>query len=83
MKRQIVIIALSLCAITTWSQNKPIILPGKGNINVEKLNGHIDTGMDISNLSISELRVLRNAFAAQKGYAFKDGTLRAIYRTTT
>lgn len=83
MKRQIIIIALSLYTITTWSQNKSIILLGKGNINVEKLNGHIDTSMDISNLSISELRVLRNAFAAQKGYAFKDGTLRAIYRTTT
>ena len=46
-----------------------IILPGKGRIDVEQLNRHIDTDMDISQLSISELRVLRNAFAARQGCA--------------
>ena len=76
MKKFLLFIAC-LLTLPTWAQEdrvvKPLILPGKGHINVEKLNGKIDTNMDISQLSLSELRVLRNAFAAQQGYAFKAG----------
>lgn len=67
----------------TTEQKTPVILPGRGKINVERLNGKIDTRMDISRLSISELRVLRNAFAARQGYCFREGDLRAIFNTTT
>ena len=61
---------------------KPITLPGKGNINVETLNKRINTKMDISNLSVCELRVLRNAFAARQGYLFKSSELRMVFNTT-
>lgn len=60
-----------------------IILPGKGHIDVEQLNRHIDTGMDISQLSISELRVLRNAFAARQGYPFMSSELRRLFEATS
>lgn len=86
MKKFLLFIAC-LLTLPTWAQEdrvvKPLILPGKGHINVEKLNGKIDTNMDISQLSLSELRVLRNAFAAQQGYAFKAGELRAVFETTS
>ena len=65
------------------SEKKPFILPGKGHINVEKLNRSIDFNMDISQLSVSELRVLRNAFAARQGYIFMSSDLRGIFETTT
>ena len=61
----------------------PLILPGAGKINIEKLKGKIDTQMDISKLNLLELRAIRNAFAARQGYPFKDATLRALYNTTT
>ena len=67
----------------TKEKKTPLILPGAGKINVEKLKGKIDTRMDISQLNLAELRALRNAFAAQQGYAFKDAILRAMYSTTT
>lgn len=67
----------------TQEKKTPLILPGAGKINVEKLKGKIYTRMDISKLNLAELRALRNAFAAQQGYAFKDATLRAMYNTTT
>ena len=62
---------------------KPITLPGKGRINVETLNKRIDMNMDISNLSVSELRVLRNAFAARQGYLFNSSELRLVFNTTS
>ena len=67
------------------SQTKPkgVILPGKGRINVERLLNHIDMQMDISRLSLSELRVLRNAFAARQGYCFMSADLRSIFNQTS
>ena len=62
---------------------KAYIMPGKGHINVENLIKPINTKMDISQLNVSELRVLRNAFAARQGYIFMDGEMRSIFQTTT
>ena len=64
-------------------ENEPLILPGNGHINVEQLNGKINLNMDISKLSVLELRVLRNAFAARQGYLFNSSELRGIFNTTT
>lgn len=88
--KKLILLACGLMTLQTASAQKetveqkmPVILPGRGKINVERLNGTIDTHMDISRLSISELRVLRNAFAARQGYCFQEGDLRAIFNTTT
>lgn len=82
-------IAMMLLPIVGMAQEGPetkktdIVLPGKGHIRVENLNKKLDLNMDISNLSVSELRVLRNAPAARQGYNFRDATLNAIYSSTT
>lgn len=52
-------------------------------IDAEKLKDSIDFDIDVTGLSLSDLRVLRNAPAAQRGYPFKDSYLRGIFSATT
>ena len=63
-------------------ERKPVVLPGKGKINVENLR-NIDLNMDISELTIGELRVLRNAVAARQGHLFASKDLRSLFSSTT
>ena len=87
MKKLSSLILFFVLATVTLAQddfeNEPLILPGNGHINVEQLNGKINLNMDISKLSVLELRVLRNAFAARQGYLFNSSELRGIFNTTT
>lgn len=76
-------VAMAACAVMAQDAQKPMILPGAGHINVESLNKKIDLKMDISKLSLSELRVLRNAFAARQGYLFTSSDLRAVFNSTS
>lgn len=59
-----------------WTANRP-------RIDVESLKDNIDLDMDISQLTVSELRVLRNAFAARQGYLFMTAELRNIFEQTS
>ena len=52
-------------------------------IDVEKLLDSIDYDMDVSGLSLADIRTLRNAPAAQRGFPFKDSYIRDIFLTTT
>ena len=52
-------------------------------LNVESLLDSLDLNMDISQLPLSDLRILENVFLAQKGYPFEDSYIRSIYLTTT
>lgn len=75
-----------MLVLTGWSQQnekKHYILPGNGKIDVEMLNQKIDLNMDISSLSVNELRVLRNSFYAKQGYAFTMSDLRSVFNQTT
>ena len=86
MKKTLVTVLLSMLVLMGWSQQtekKHYILPGNGKIDVEMLNKKIDLNMDISNLSINELRVLRNSFYARQGYAFTMSDLRSVFNQTT
>ncbi len=87
MKKMISLLLFLAVTIGMTAQDndrpKPITLPGKGKINVETLNKSINTKMDISNLSVCELRVLRNAFAARQGYLFNSSELRMVFNTTS
>ena len=83
MKKGILTLIAVLTVLAGYADNQGIVLPGKGHINVEKLNQQIDLDMDISQLSISELRVLRNAFAARQGYCFMNADLRGLFNTTS
>ena len=58
-------------------------LPGKGDINVELLNQPVNLEQDISQLNLTELRVLRNSFYARSGYPFRDAFLRGIFQCTS
>jgi len=58
------------------------IIPGKG-IEIESLNGQVDFEMDISSLSLSDIRILRHSLAAKQGYCFMEADLRAIFNTTS
>ena len=83
MKRGILFFMALVAIMMARADGKHTLLPGKGHIDVEKLNKPIDLNMDISPLSISELRVLRNAFAARQGYCFMSSDLRGIFGATS
>ena len=52
-------------------------------LDVESFIDTIDITQDISQLSLADCRILRNAFAARVGYPFRDAYLRGIFQTTT
>ena len=85
MKKRLFLFMVLLVGLVAQAQEKPkkVILPGKGHLDVEQFNRSINTNMDISQLSLSELRVLRNAFAARKGYVFSSADLRSIFDQTS
>ena len=62
---------------------KHVYIPGPGHLDVEQFIKPIDTRMDISRLSLAELRILRNAFAARQGFVLKDADLRHIFSQTS
>ena len=73
-----------LVALTaTAQQAKRVMIPGKGNIDVEQLNKRVDLNQDISRLNMTELRVLRNSFYARNGYPFRDAFLRGVFQCTS
>ncbi len=52
-------------------------------LDVESFIHGIDINQDISDLSLSDCRILRNGFAARIGYPFRDAYLRGVFMTTT
>lgn len=62
---------------------KHVYIPGPGHLDVEQFIKPINTRMDISRLSLAELRILRNAFAARQGFVLKDADLRHIFSQTS
>ena len=80
----LLVIGCWLIAIGCQAQAKQrVMIPGKGNINVEQLNKRVDLSQDISRLNITELRVLRNSFFAREGYPFRDAFLRGVFQCTS
>lgn len=71
----------------TWEvsaqESHPIIIPGKGHIDVEQLNKKLPFNINVDNLSIAEIRILRNAVSARQGYCFMNGDLRGIFGATS
>ena len=77
-----VCVAALLAACTTSQKEVAVEVPAS-TIDVEQLINGIDYDMDITGLPLADVRVLRNAPAALRGYPFKDAYLRGIYGTTT
>ena len=80
----LLVIGYWLLAIGCQAQKvQRVMIPGKGNIDVEQLNKRVDLNQDISRLNLTELRVLRNSFFAREGYPFRDAFLRGVFQCTS
>ena len=73
----------ALMAACTGQRQDTVVQVPRSQIDVEQLISGIDYDMDIASLSVADLRVLRNAPAALRGYPFRDAYLRGIYQGTT
>ena len=69
---------LILVGCATKEQTAPV-----STLDVESLRDSVDLNMDITGLSLCDLRILENVFLAQKGYPFEDSYIRSIYGSTT
>ena len=75
------IVLLMGCAASPKEEDAASIVPTK--LDVESFIDSIDITQDISQLSLSDCRILRNGFAARVGFPFRDAYLRGIFQTTT
>ena len=73
---------MALMMACAQKQQAVVTVP-PSQIDVEKLHDSIDYDMDVSGLSLADVRTLRNAPAAQRGFPFKDSYIRDIFLTTT
>ena len=83
MNKKLLLTACLAAIITACSQKQSLVTVPASKIDVEHLIDSIDYNMDVSGLSLGDLRVLRNAPAARQGFPFKDSYLRGVYETTT
>ena len=74
----LVFAAMLLVGCATKDQTAPV-----STLDVERLRDSVDLHMDITGLSLSDLRILENVFLAQKGYPFEDAYIRSVYGSTT
>ena len=82
-KSKVIMLACMAGLIAACSQKQSVVQVPVSTIDAESLRDSIDYNMDVSGLNLSDLRILRNAPAAQRGYPFKDSYLRGIYGVTT
>ena len=85
MKTKTILLVCIATLTVACSQKQTNVLASVpvSKIDAEKLKDSIDFDIDVTGLSLSDLRVLRNAPAAQRGYPFKDSYLRGIFSSTT
>lgn len=85
--KKLLLMMVTLCLTISVSaqeeKRKPFILPGKAKINVESLETKLPLNIDVNSLSLSEVRILRNAIAARQGYLFMSSDLRGVFASTT
>lgn len=83
MKKFLVTMLCLMVMSATAQEVKRVIVPGKGGIDVEQLNKGVNLDQDISQLNLTELRVLRNSFYAREGFPFRDAFLRGLFLCTS
>ena len=83
MKTKLILVTCFAALMAACSQKQSVVSVPVSNIDVEKLLDSIDYNMDVSGLSLADLRTLRNAPAARQGFPFKDAYLRGVYESTT
>jgi hypothetical protein len=72
-----------MAALICACSQKQNVVVGPSQIDVEKLLDSIDYNMDVSGLSLADVRTLRNAPAAQRGLPFMDSYIRGVFAQTT
>ena len=88
MKRFFLLAVSAVLAVTACSQKGkdsgelPMQSTKFTHIDVEKLGKNVDLNMDLTKLTLPELRILENVFAAQKGYLFDESEIRSVYMQT-
>jgi len=60
-----------------------VIVPGKGGIDVEQLKDNLNLDMDVSQLSLYEIRVLKTALEARQGKVIMEAELRGLFDQTS
>ena len=83
MKTKLILMTCLAALMAACSQKQSVVSVPVSHIDVEKLIDSIDYNMDVSGLSLADLRTLRNAPAARQGLPFKDAYLRGVYESTT
>ena len=73
-------VAVLICAC---SQKQSVVSIPVSQIDVERLIDSIDYDMDVSGLSLADVRTLACAPVARYGFPFKDAYIRGIYSSTT
>ena len=81
--KKLLFTACMAALICACSQKQSVVQVPPSQIDVEKLLDSIDYDMDVSGLSLADVRTLRNAPAAQRGLPFMDSYIRGIYNATT
>ena len=82
MKQKLLLTACMAALICACSQKQNVVV-GPSQIDAEKLLDSIDYNMDVSGLSLADVRTLRNAPAAQRGLPFMDSYIRGVFAQTT
>ena len=83
MKKLLLAACTAALVMACAQKQQAVVTVPPSQIDVEKLLDSIDYDMDVSGLSLADIRTLRNAPAAQRGFPFKDSYIRDIYLTTT
>ena len=83
MKTKLILMTCLAALMAACGQKQSVVSVPVSHIDVEKLIDSIDYNMDVSGLSLADLRTLRNAPAARQGFPFKDAYLRGVYESTT
>ena len=81
--RKLLLTACVAALVCACSQKQSVVTVPPSQIDVEKLLDSIDYDIDVSGLSLADVRTLRNAPAAQRGLPFMDAYIRGIFAQTT
>ena len=81
--KKLLTLACTVALICACNQKQNVVSVPVSQIDVEKLIDSIDYDMDVSGLSLADVRVLSNAPFARYGFPFKDAYIRGIYNSTT
>ncbi len=83
MRKKVLLTVCVTALMVACSQKQSVVSIPPSGIDVEKLIDSINYDMDVSGLSLADVRTLGSAPAATRGYPFKDAYLRSIYKTTS